>query len=236
VADLIARFRLRAAIPLALLGASTCALAVAWSTYKPADASDFNVKAVAQWLNRDGHNDYRYVTLGFGNKLSRLAVLTDADSVDGESNSSRMLPELTKYGGGALTDAKYFGTGGLESLRAMLHHANRYGLKWVIVRDPYYNPLLAFGGWRQVDALDDGTVTIWTKDGVPPATPMNAAQRPPHWQGVLWGTLPFGSSLLAILVLFIPTKRRVGLRDENLDGSFPETEADDDHLSRRLVS
>ena len=51
---------------------------------------------VANWLNRDGHDQYRYITLGFGNKLSRLAMLTDAGSVDGEWNSGRMLPELTQ--------------------------------------------------------------------------------------------------------------------------------------------
>jgi hypothetical protein len=215
IADLVERFRLKAAVPIALLGAATCAMAMAWSTYKPPDAQNFDVQPIAAWLNRDGHNDYRYMTLGFGNKLSRLAVLTDANSVDGESNSSRMLPELTAYGGGALTDAKYFGTGGLESLRAMLHHADHYGLKWVIVRDPYYEPLLVFAGWREVDALNDKTITIWAKDGVPPAVAMNTAQMPPAWQGLLWGTLPIGSSILAILVMFIPDKRRRGLREDD---------------------
>lgn len=214
VAGLVARFRLKAAVPVAVLAAFTCAMAASWSHYKPADAEDFNVAPVAQWLNRDGHDNYRYVTLGFGNKLSRLAVLTDATSVDGESNSSRMLPELTKYGGGALTDAKYFGTGGLESLRAMLRHADRYGLKWAIVRDPYYEPLLVFAGWRHVDNLDDNTITIWAKDGVPPATPMNTSQMPPPWEGYLWGTLPFGSSILAILVVLIPDKRRRAWRED----------------------
>lgn len=210
VAHLVDRFRLKATIPIAVLAALTCGLAVAWSTFKPADAENFNVDTVAQWLNRDGHNNYRYIALGFGNKLSRLAIETNANSVDGESNSARMLPELTKYGGAALSSAKYYGNPGLDSLRAMLGHANRYGLKWVIVRDSYYDPLLYFAGWRRVDQLNDGTITIWGKDGVPPATPMNAPQIPPHWQGILWGTLPFGSSILAILVVLIPeTRRRV---------------------------
>ncbi|MGA8111633.1 MAG: hypothetical protein WB974_19490, partial [Acidobacteriaceae bacterium] len=135
---LIDRFRLRAVIPLSLLAAFTCAMAVAWSTFHPADASNFDVTPVAQWLNRDGHDDFRYVTLGFGNKLSRLSVETDAPSVDGESNSARMLPEMTKFGGADLTNAKYYQEAGLDSLRAILQHANRYGLKWVIVRDSYY--------------------------------------------------------------------------------------------------
>jgi hypothetical protein len=233
IAGLVERFRLRAAIPVALLGASTCALAMSWSTYKPPDAQDFDVRPIAAWLDRDGHNDYRYVTLGFGNKLSRLAVLTDANSVDGESNSSRMLPELTQYGGGALTDAKYFGTGGLESLRAMLHHADKYGLKWAVVRDPYYEPLLVFAGWRHVDNLNDNTITIWAKDGVPPATPMNASQMPPAWQGLLWGTLPIGSSILAILLVLIPDKRRRGsMEDETTVTPISQQNA----VAGRLVS
>lgn len=207
-AELIDHYRLRAAVGLATLAALSCGFAVAWSTYHPADAVDFKVDSAAAWLNRDGHDNYRYVTLGFGNKISRLAVLTDASSVDGEWNSGRMLPELTAHGAAELTSSKYFGANGLEALRAILHHADKYGLKWVLVRDPYYDPLLSFAGWRRVDNLEDHTIIIWGKDGVPPATPLNAPQIPPRWQGILWGTLPFGSSLLALLVVLFPDKRR----------------------------
>jgi len=208
-AELIDRYRFRAVAGLTIAATFTCALAVAWSTYRPADAEDFKVDSVAAWLNRDGHDNYRYVTLGFGNKISRLAVLTDASSVDGEWNSGRMLPELTSHGGGALTSSKYFGKEGLDALHAILDHADRYGLKWVFVRDPYYEPLLSFGGWRRVDDLEDRTIVVWSKDGVPPAAPVNAPQIPPRWQGLMWGTLPFGSSVLAILVvLVLPDKQR----------------------------
>jgi hypothetical protein len=206
--ELIDRFRSPATIALVSLSVVSCALAVAWATYRPADGEDFKVDTVAAWLNRDGHDQYRYVTLGFGNKIARLAMMTDAGSVDGEWNSGRLLPELTRYGGGALTSSKYFGKPGLDALRAMLIHADHYGLKWVIVRDHYYDPLLAFAGWRPVDYLEDQTITVWSKDGVPPATPVNAPQIPPHWEGILWGTLPFGSSILAILVLLLPERRR----------------------------
>jgi hypothetical protein len=206
--ELLDRYLLRAAVSLVTLAACSCALAVGWTTYHPADAEDFDVSSAAGWLNRDGHDQYRYVTLGFGNKISRLAMMTDAGSVDGEWNSGRMLPELTRYGGGALTSSKYFGKPGLDALRAMLTHADHYGLKWVLVRDHYYDPLLSFAGWRPVDNLNEDTITIWSKDGVPPATPVNAPQMPPHWQGLMWGILPFGSSILAILILLIPEKRQ----------------------------
>jgi hypothetical protein len=59
-----------------------------------------------------------------------------------------------------------------------------------------------------VDSLEDNTITIWGKDGVPPAVPVNTALKPPRWQGLMWGTLPFGSSLLALLVMLIPDGRR----------------------------
>jgi hypothetical protein len=207
--ELIDRFHTRAVVGLAIAAAFTCAVAVGWSTYRPADAENFKVDQVAAWLNRDGHDQYRYVTLGFGNKISRLAMMTDAGSVDGEWNSGRMLPELTANGAAELTSSKYFGEAGLDALRAMLMHADHYGLKWVFVHDHYYDPLLSFAGWRPVDNLEDRTIIVWGKDGVPPAMPINALQIPPHWQGLMWGILPFGSSLLAILVLMIPEKRRL---------------------------
>jgi hypothetical protein len=205
--ELVDRYRKRAVVGLAIAASLSCGIAVAWVTIRGAEGADLKVDSVAAWLNRDQHDKYRFVTLGFGDQISHLAVLTDADSVDGEWNSGRMLPELQKYGAGALSASKYFHEAGLDALRAILRHADRYGLKWVIVRDSYYDPLLKFSGWRPVDSLDDKTVTIWSKDGVPPATPINAPQIPPHWQGLMWGIFPFGSSILAILVVLIPNRK-----------------------------
>ena len=83
--------------------------------------------AVASWLNRDGHDNYRYITLGFGNKISRLAVLTDAGSVDGEWNSGRMLPDDSEQGAAALTSSKYFGEG--RARRVARDSASRRSLR-----------------------------------------------------------------------------------------------------------
>lgn len=219
--ELIDRYRLRAVAGLAILASVSCALGVSWMTYLPAEGESVKIDSVAAWLNRDGHDKYSYITLGFGNKIARLAMETDAPSEDGEWNSGRMLPELTKYGAGELTNAKSFGEDGLDSLRAILNHADHYGLKWVMVRDRFYDPLLAFAGWRPVDSLEDNTISVWAKDGIPPFQPVNAPQMPPHWQGQMWGILPFGSSILAILVLFIPERRREELAAEE---PYPEEE------------
>jgi hypothetical protein len=205
--ELVDRFRMRAVVGLALAAALSCGLGAAWIIYRPAEANPTKVDSAAAWLGRDGHDKYRYVTLGFSSQISQLATLTDANSVDGEWNSGRTLPELTQHGGAALTNSKFFKKPGLDALRAMLYHADRYGLKWVLVKDPSYDPLLTFAGFRRVDTLEDKTITIWSKEGAPPAVPMNTALIPPRWQGLMWGTLPFGSSILALLVLLIPEER-----------------------------
>jgi hypothetical protein len=230
VTSLIDRYRTWAIVGLSLAATGTLALAVGWSTYLTGDAQQVRVSSVAAWLDRDGHDQYRYVTLGFGNQISRLAAQTDANSVDGEWNSGRMLPELTKFGAGSLSVSKYFGEAGLDALRAMLTHSDHYGLKWVIVRDHYYDTLLTFAGWRPVDSLEDKTIIIWGKDGVPPSTPLNAPQIPAHWEGLMWGILPFGSSLLAILVVLIPNKRR-----DEVEVGHPVTD-DANLMHGRLVS
>jgi hypothetical protein len=230
-AELVDRFRTPAIVGLSILAAFTCALAVGWATFRPADAEDFKVDSVATWLNRDGHDHYRYLTLGFGNKIARLAMMTDASSVDGEWNSGRMLPELTKNGAGALTSSKYFGKSGIDALRAILEHADHYGLKWVFVRDHYYDPLLSFAGWRPVDGVDNGAIAVWSKDGVPPAIPLNAPQIPPQWQGMMWGILPIGSSILALLVLLIPERKPLESRV-----SFPSPAEEEELVSGRLAS
>ncbi len=123
-----------------------------------------------------------------------------------------MLPELTENGAGALTSSKYYGKAGMDALTAIMQHADRYGLKWVFVKDPYYEPLLVFAGWRRVDELENRTITVWSKDDVAPATPIDSPQRPQPWEGLLWGILPIGSSVLAMLVVLIPDRRRLEVR------------------------
>ena len=70
-----------------------------------------------------------YLTLGFGSKMSEVGIYANASSVDGEYNSARLLPEMTQYGSAQLTNSKYYGTNGIESLRAVLKHADQYGLE-----------------------------------------------------------------------------------------------------------
>lgn len=208
-AILIDRYGRKAIMVLCTLAALTMGMAVAWPVYHPIHGDDFSVRDVISFLNRDGHEKYRYLTLGFANKLSEVGTYADASSVDGEYNSARLLPELTRYGAAQLTNSKYYGTNGMEALRAVLKHADQYGLKYIFVRDPYYDPLLAFAGWRKEEIYDRGNVELWIKDGVPPAHPTAYGTPPSALEGLLWGTVPIGSSILALfLVVSLPDRRR----------------------------
>ncbi len=210
--ELIQRFRMKAAVALAIAAVTTMATAVAWITIHPINSSPFNVDQVIAFLNRDDHAKFRYITLGFGSNFAKVSTYANASSVDGDYNSARLLPEMTAYGSGQLYNSKYYGLAGVESLRAVLKHANQYGLKYIFVRDRFYEPLLAFAGWRQAETYDNGNVTLWTKEDVPPAKRLEfVGFMPTETEGLMWGILPVASSLFALfLVLLLPERRRVG--------------------------
>lgn len=209
-AELLDRFWAKAAVGLSLAAVTTFGTALFWLTANPyRPGTPTNVDPVIAFLNRDGHDAHRYVALGFGSELAKISTYTNASSVDGDYNSARLLPEMTHYGSAQLTNAKFYGSAGMASLRAMLEHANRYGLKYVFVHDQYYEPLLTFVGWRRIETFDNGEITAWSKDDVPPAHKIPSDAVPAPWQGLLWGTLPIGVSFLAIfLELFLPDERR----------------------------
>jgi TRAP-type C4-dicarboxylate transport system permease small subunit len=96
----------------------------------------------------------------------------------------------------------------MDSLRAMLQHADHYGLKFIFLHDRFYEPLLVFGGWRQVESYDSGTITVWSKDDAPPARRIPSDAVPAPWEGWMWGILPIGSSFLAILFLWLLVEPR----------------------------
>jgi hypothetical protein len=197
------------AIGVSVAAAASLALALGWLSWTPFQTfSSLKVDSVVAFLNRDGHDQYRYLTLGFGNALSKVGTYANANSVDGEYNSARLLPEMTRYGAAQLTNAKFFGVAGMDSLRAMLQHGNHYGLKFIFVHDPFYEPLLVFGGWRQIESYDSGSITVWSKDDAPPARLIPSDAMPAPWEGWIWGILPIGSSILAILFVWLLAEPR----------------------------
>jgi hypothetical protein len=210
---LIDRFHRKAFAGLAIAAVYSCSMAVAWIVINPINSGNFRVDQVIAFMNKPEHAQFRYITLGFGNQFAKVSTYVNAGSVDGDYNSARLLPEMTAYGAGQLYNSKYYGTAGMEALRAVLKHADQYGLRYVFVRDRYYEPLLAFAGWRPSESYDNGAVTLWTKDTIPPAKHLDFGNMVPSATlGLMWGILPMGASIFAIFaVLLIPDdRRRVG--------------------------
>ncbi|PSH04925.1 MAG: hypothetical protein CXZ00_05720 [Acidobacteria bacterium] len=220
-ARVIDRWARRGAVLLGVAAAFSCAMAVSWVVFNPINTGTLNLKPMIDFLNREEHSKYRYITLGFSNQFAKLSTYAKAGSLDGDYNSARLLPEMTTYGAAQLYNSKYFGTAGMEALRAVLKHADQYGLRYIFVHDRYYEPLLAFAGWRPTEVYDNGATELWTKDDVPPAKHIDFGNAvPPPWQGVMWGLVPIGASLLAILVVLLPDRRRYS---ETLEFPLPET-------------
>jgi hypothetical protein len=219
---IVDRWERRGVALLAVAAVYSCAMSVAWTVINPINSGEFRVQPVIDFLNREGHANYRYITLGFGNQFAKVSTYANAGSLDGDYNSARLLPELTSYGAGQLYNSKYYGTAGMEALRAILKHADQYGLRYIFVRDRYYEPLLAFAGWRQAEIYDNGATSLWTKDDVPPAKHLDFGHAvPTWWEGVMWGVLPIGASLLAIYAVLLPERRR---RSQTIE--FPSSPAE----------
>ena len=200
---LIDRYRAAAAGVLAGAIIASGSLAVAWNLYFPLIGPEPDVVPIVKFLNTQGRDKYRYLTLGYANAMSKIVCYTEAPSVDGEYNSARTIPELTKHGVAQLSSAKFYHTEGMLALSEMLRHAPRYGLRYIFVHDSFYNPILTFAGWRQIDSFNDGETTVWTTIGIPPATTIPSPLRPPRWQGIMWGTIPFGTSLVTIALALL---------------------------------
>jgi hypothetical protein len=119
---------------------------------------------------------------------------------------------MTLHGSAQLSSAKFYGSEGMLALSAMLRHATRYGLKYVFVADSYYEPILTFAGWRQIDSYDHGNITVWTNPAIPFAKPIPSPFRPPRWQGIMWGTVPVGVSLITIILALLQSRKLAGRR------------------------
>jgi hypothetical protein len=103
-----------------------------------------DVEPIVNFLERDEHDQWRFLTLGFGDQMAWLSAQTDALSVDGNYHSARRLPELTSRAIERLENAKYLGLEGLTSLQQFLTVPEKYSLKFIFSNDKFYDPLLFF--------------------------------------------------------------------------------------------
>jgi hypothetical protein len=145
---------------------------------------------IAAFLQANGRDQWRYLTLGFGEQAGILNALTDAQTVDGYYFTARRLPVLTQSGVGQI-DFSLAMDPEARTIRALLADPIPHSLRWVFTRDPKYVLILARSGWIDRTTLSND-VDVWESPvDVPPVA---AESPPPGWRtralGIWWGIVP----------------------------------------------
>jgi hypothetical protein len=145
---------------------------------------------IVAFLQADGHDHWRYLTLGFGEQAGVLNALTDAQTVDGYYFTARRLPVLTQSGVGQI-DFSLSMDPGARTIRAFLANPVPHRLRWIFTRDPADSLILLSAGWVDRTTLSNG-IEVWESPlDVPPITAVTA---PPDWRtralGIWWGSVP----------------------------------------------
>lgn len=153
---------------------------------------------VIEFLEKDRHWQWRYLTLGFGDQLAGLAAKTRAANIEGNYHSARRLPVLVSAPIERLDGAKFSGEDGVDALRQVLTDPDDLGLKYVFSNDEFYDPLLAFTGWSRAARLRNG-VAVWERAGV--ALPAPALAPSTGWQDLWWGVVPPMALAVGVLAL-----------------------------------
>ncbi|GAB5459844.1 MAG: membrane protein [Henriciella sp.] len=197
--------RLGLAIMAAIYGLAGISVAIL-PLLRPTQPAYIDPGPLVQFMAEDNHNDWRYLTLGFGDQFAYHSALIDGLSVDGNYHSARRLSHLTSYSVERLENSKYLGVLGLGSLQQFVTNADDYSLKYIFSNDEFYDPLLYYGGWTRLLRLRNGVV-VWEKPGVKPVErPLPRRSISKH-QALMWGTVPPASLLLVFACLAAMTAR-----------------------------
>ncbi len=176
-------------------------------TIQPTQPKFVDPAPIVKFLEEDEHDRWRYLTLGFGDQFAYLSAQTEALSVDGNYNSARRLPDMTRFSVERLENAKYHGVPGLGSLQQFLVNADSYNLKYVFSNDDFYDPILHFSGWVRLIRLPNG-ITIWEKPDVTPLRSITPRRDIPALHVAMWGVLPPFAICMAALMAVISFGRR----------------------------
>ncbi len=181
-----------------LLSASV--LTVSLTQFRRFQPDPIDIQPILNFLEKDQHWRWRYLTLGFGDQMAWLSANTTAAQVDGNYHSARRLPELTTTPVERLEGAKFRGIPGIGSLQQFLNVPDKFSLKYVFSADQFYDPLLFFYGWHRIQFLENG-VAVWEREDIPILPEVLPRREIPLYQRLMFGILPPSALLAAILAL-----------------------------------
>lgn len=200
----------------ALLG--TALFSANLSAFRPFQPDPIDTDPIVAFIEKDQHDRWRFMTLGFGDQMAALSAATTATQVDGNYHSARRLPELTSTSVERLEGAKYRGISGLGSLQQFLEIPEKYNLKFVFSNDAFYDPLLQVLGWELLGPLENG-INVWEKADIEPLPAVLPVKEVPNWQRFMWGIVPPTAMLSAVVLL---TWRLFFVRPRTLEIDEPE--------------
>lgn len=164
-----------------------------------------DIQPILQFLERDQHDRWRFMTLGFGDQMAWLSSNTTALSIDGNYHSARRVPEMTTQPLERLENSKFKGIQGIGSLQQFLTIPEKYHLKFIFSNDKFYDPILYFAGWERVQRLENG-IMIWQKHDVPSLPSYLPKKEMPTYQKIMWGVLPVSAFFVMIILIFYSRK------------------------------
>ncbi|MGK0329258.1 hypothetical protein [Polaribacter sp.] len=167
--------------------------------FRPTQPQKIKMLPIVNFLSRDSHDHWRYLTLGFGDQMAWLAAQTNAMTVDGNYHSARRLPELTTRPIERLENSKFKGVAGIGSLQQFLTTPEKYNLKYIFSNDKFYDPILFFCGWQRLSYLENG-IMVWEKLNVPPLSSLLPKDDVATWIKIIWGIIPFLTLLIAFVL------------------------------------
>lgn len=157
-----------------------------------------DTQPIVNFLQKDQHWRWRFLTLGFGDQMAWLSTQTTATQVDGNYHSARRLPEMTTTSVERLEGAKFRGIPGIGSLQQFLVAPEKYHLKYIFSNDTFYDPLLFFTGWHRIGKLEND-IMVWEREDIPVLPTTLPRKEIPFYQRLMFGTLPL-AALVAALV------------------------------------
>jgi len=171
------------------------------------------VTSLVDFLNRENHWRWRYLTLGFeSSDFGKLSMYSNATTIDGWYHRGRDIPELANSSVDYLSGAK-FAKDGMTVLKSILENSSKYHLRFVFCNDAYYEFLLNETGFSLFDVKYE-QVTVWAKYD---STPLEISEivntsHAPTLLAISWGIVPMAWLIGLLLTVF-------RLRKKNEDGS-----------------
>ncbi|MEM7342675.1 MAG: hypothetical protein AAF485_00400 [Chloroflexota bacterium] len=191
----------RVVFPLSLVFFSIYVVSLTkFRTFQP---DPIDVQPIVNFILKDEHWKWRYMTLGFGDQMAWLSAQTTATQVDGNYHAARRLPELNSTPVERLEGAKFRGIPGIGSLQQFLAVPDKYNLKYIYSNDQFYDPLLYFYGWHKLQRLENG-IMIWERENIPTLPEVLPRKEIPLYQRWMFGILPVGALVTSFIFVTSP--------------------------------